>query len=201
MTRLLASSIVLAAALAGCASNAAAPSPTTAYITPAPTAIATSAPTPTPQVVYVFVTPGPLPTQAPSPTPTPTPTPTPKPTPKPAPKPTPKPTPTLAPPAQVKHIVTVTNQLAEGDYGVSVYCPTGYLLLDDTTLSRMYAKGTWGNTSYSGGYTGDIGNLTYGDYDGPLLPEAQGWFVGSSNKPVGAGSPDDPVTVWARCYK
>jgi len=169
------------------------PTPQIIYITPAPAPSIAPAPMPTPLIVYV--TPPPTPMASP----TPTPKPTPRPTPRPTLKPTPRPTPTPAPLVRVKKIAKVTNQIGEFDYAVSVDCPKGYLLLKDSTRHRMFSNGKWGNTRYVGGYTGDMGEFVYGDYDGPL---DQGWTVGTDGGlSADAGGPDNPVTVWARCFK
>jgi hypothetical protein len=125
--------------------------------------------------------------------PTPSPTPTPRPTPKPTPKPTPEsklkpvvratPKPTPKPTRKKKKYVIVETNWADYDFsgtGISALCPDGYKV-------------------HSGGYSGDIGGQGNIAYLGDLLPEQEGWTISlydNDNPNI-----DDPVIVWARCYK
>ena len=72
-----------------------------------------------------------------------------------------------------------------GDYafagtGISALCPDGYKLS-------------------SGGYSGDEGGVGNINYVGDLAPTQQGWTISLID--VDNLNEDDPVIIWAKCYK
>jgi hypothetical protein len=191
-TRALGLAVALIVAT-GCSTASVAPTPVDSPRT-SPTASASPSPDPAvaaleaevaalkSQVAELAATP--TPTPSPTATPTPTPSPTPKATKKAAPKATPKPTPKPTPtPTKKKKYRTVWTHWADYGFsgtGISALCPKGYKVV-------------------KGGYTGDAGGADNIEYLGDLLPEQQGWTISLWNNDN--PNVDDPVSVWAKCYK